>query len=374
MKAPRPIRILHLRSSPFFGSPEKMILSRIKCLPMYDLKYAIGIFDEQLHAENDFHRMSRALNVSTLLLDTAMKRFTRNVTRFNRYVRDKGIHLVCAHDFKSNFYAFFIRMMTGIPVISVFHGRTMKDLKIRIYYLLDALIMSQMDTVICVSESQRNSLLRFLPSRKIQVIPNAVDIEEILRLSGEAATGVPPLYQKQKWIVFVGRLSREKGLIHLIRAFSRLTLIHGQVALLIIGDGPDREKLESFVNSLQLNLSVYFLGFKSNVYPYIRQAEFLVLPSLTEGMPVVILEAFALRKPVVATRVGGIPEVVRNDKEGMLVGARNESELGNAIARLIQRTDTTKQMGENAFRRVRQEHSFDVQTKRYHAIYRKILA
>ena len=192
MNAPPPIRILHLRSSPFFGSPEKMILARIKLLPAYDFQYAIAIFNEQSHAQNDFHQKSQALGVATLLLDTSMKRFAENVTRLNRYVRDKGVHLVCAHDFKSNFYAFFIRMMSGIPAVSVFHGRTMKDLKIRLYYLLDALIMSQMDTVICVAESQRSTLRRLLAENKIKIIPNAVDIEEISRLAGETATGVPP--------------------------------------------------------------------------------------------------------------------------------------------------------------------------------------
>jgi L-malate glycosyltransferase len=264
-------------------------------------------------------------------------------------------------------------MVSVTPAAAVFHDRTMKGLKVRLYYFLDALIMATMDAVICVSESQRRSLGRLLPERKIHFIPNAVDIDEISRLSHESITGVPDLHKRKKWIIFVGRLSREKGVAHLIRAFSRLISLHEQVTLIIIGDGPDRAKLESLTDSLRMTDCVHFMGFQTNVYPYIRNAEFLILPSLTEGMPVVILEAFALEKAVVATRVGGIPGVVQNAKHGLLVEARNESELGNAIARLINEVDLTKRMGTSAYDLEKMEYSFSIQAMRYQSLYRKVL-
>ena len=374
MIARRPIRILHLRSSPFFGSPEKMILSRIRQLPTADYRYAVGVFDEQHGSQNDFHRKSIEAGAATLLLTPSMSRINKNIKKLKRYVRDQGIHIVCSHDFKANFYAFCLRLVSGTRAVGVFHGRTMKDRKVRLYYLLDALIMATMDAVICVSESQRRSLGRLLPERKIHFIPNAVDMEEISRLSDESITGLPNLHRRTKWIVFVGRLSKEKGIPHLIRAFSRLPSLHGQVSLLVIGDGPDRAKLESLTDSLRMTHCVHFTGFQTNVYPYIRNAEFLILPSLTEGMPVVILEAFALQKPVVATRVGGIPGVVQNAKHGLLVEARNETELGNAIARLITEADLTKRMGTSACNLVKMEYTFSIQAKRYQALYREVLA
>ena len=369
-----PMHILQLRASPFLGSPEKMILSRSKRLIERGGRYTIGIFDEQKGDGNTFYECSKGLGIPNILLDASMKRFRANMGILKRNIQQTGIQGVCSHDFKSNFHAFFLRKMTGIPAMCVFHGRTMKDLKIRLYYLLDLLLMSGLDAVICVSESQRIALRRFIPKSRLHVVPNAVDIDEITDLSVELEADNAAISPRRKTIVFVGRLSREKGLSHLIRAFSCLTSFRGQLALDIIGDGPDHRILEALISDLGVEESVRLLGFKENVYPYIQEAEFLVLPSLSEGMPVVILEAFALKKPVVATRVGGIPEMIRHERDGLLIDPKNERQLADAIAHLLLNPLKIVHMGNNAYRRVKREFSFETQTDRYQEIYRMLVS
>jgi glycosyltransferase involved in cell wall biosynthesis len=168
-------------------------------------------------------------------------------------------------------------------------------------------------------------------------------------------------------LVCVARLSREKALAVLVRA-ARLLADEGlEFELAILGDGPERTRLERLVRELALDDFVRFEGWSSGdaVREAVLRARALVLPSLSEGLPVVIMEAFALRRPVIATRVGGIPELVETGVSGWIVDPGSDRSLRDAMREALQRpARELDAMGERGAQRVLVAHDADAQAKR----------
>jgi glycosyltransferase involved in cell wall biosynthesis len=138
-------------------------------------------------------------------------------------------------------------------------------------------------------------------------------------------------------ILAVGRLSKEKAQIDLLHAFRKLSAMHAEIKarLVIVGDGPERGPLEEAAASLGIGDRVVFTGEVRDVEVYYAAANVLVNPSHSEGSPYVLLEAMAAKLPIVATAVGGVPEMVENNQTALLVPASDPSALANAIARVL---------------------------------------
>ena len=197
------------------------------------------------------------------------------------------------------------------------------------------------DSVVVQTERMRIDLLEGLHSKriacppidiasKIQVVPNGVEIRRRRDFEGEK-------------LLYVGRLTRKKGVEYLISAMKLVR----DVDLLVVGDGPDRDRLER----MALGLRVEFVGqiAPDRIYQYLMQAKILILPSLYEGMPNVILEAMAVGVPVIATRVGGIPDLVKDGETGLLVEPGSVDELTQGIKKLIEDDDLRKKLANNSF-------------------------
>ena len=150
-----------------------------------------------------------------------------------------------------------------------------------------------------------------------------------------------PSNGNERSLVCVGRLSSEKGQAGLLRAFADLKERHSDVALRLVGDGPERMGLEKLVADLKLADRVTFIGRlpETDTLAEIAKSDMLVLPSFMEGLPIVLMEAMALGVPVVASRVAGIPELVEDGVNGLLFAPSNWTELGACIERLL--TDDT---------------------------------
>jgi len=368
-----PIRVMHFRASPFLGSPERLLLGRQKRLNPKECVYAVGIFNEQPGGKNDFYEALKEAGASSFLLSDSMVFFARDLLMMTRKIREFRPHLLCTHDYKSNLYGFFLSKRIGIPVLSTFHGITQKDRKIAVYQWIDARILRSFNAILCVSQATRRKLSKRIPNIALYAVPNAVDIQQVQSLAErdlqEASNCLEP---ETRTVLFAGRLSKEKGLIHLLQAAELLAPRHPKVRFLVLGNGPEEEKMKAYVLKKHLNHSIRFLGYIKNIYAYLKLADFLVLPSLQEGMPVVILEAFALGKAVVASRVGGIPELVQNGVSGILVEPGNAEGLGSAIESLLGNPQDLLEMGKRAYDLVT-HYNFEIQAMRYTAVYREIL-
>ena len=174
-------------------------------------------------------------------------------------------------------------------------------------------------------------------------------------------------------VVSAGRLSPEKGHRFLIDALASIKAEIRDTYFVFCGEGVCQPELENRARELGVLSHCRFVGFRRDM-PRIYQAmDFLVLPSLTEGLPNVVLEAFAYERPVVATAVGGVPEVVVDGENGWLVPSQDPEKLAAAITKMIRDSESRKRMGKAGRKKVEREFTFDAQTPQLVEIYRKML-
>ncbi|HRI38018.1 MAG TPA: glycosyltransferase, partial [Nitrospira sp.] len=180
---------------------------------------------------------------------------------------------------------------------------------------------------------------------RIEVVRNAIDIEEMqsaaITQPGDLK-GIADIIGKGRYMVAVGRLSPEKGHRVLVEAMSQVVRQCPDVRLFIIGEGQEADVLLDQIRTLGLDGHVRLAGFSRQVASYIRHAAMLVNPSYSEGLPNVVLEARALNKPIVATKVGGVPEIMADGCGGWLVPPGDPEAMARAIIRLWEGGDLVR--------------------------------
>ena len=248
--------------------------------------------------------------------------------------------VIWTHSVKSH----FLVRLAGLPRqarwVAYHHGYTVPALRTRVYNQLDRWSHRGADRVITVCRDFAALLERQGVARerlRVQPVPirpavdgvpesTVRDLRSRLQLPGEAAV-----------ILTVGRLSREKGHADLLRSFARLRAMNPgrDLRLVIVGEGPELDGLRQLRTSLGLDAVVVFTGQQSVVRPYYAMSDVFVLPSHSEGSPNVLLEAMDARLPVVATAVGGVPEIATHERDALLVPARDSLAMANALNRVL---------------------------------------
>ncbi|MDP7423417.1 MAG: glycosyltransferase family 4 protein [bacterium] len=235
----------------------------------------------------------------------------------------------------------FLKPWHRLPVIFYAHGRR--------GWASQALLQRLSDRVIAVS--------RFIASTFPQpdhpgltVLHNGIPLpasstnvekKEIKALSRTFGLNHGPV------IGSVGRLSRVKGYHDLLAAFPPIIARHPQTRLLLVGEGGERENLEQLTKQLEISENVVFTGFQSHVAPFFELMDVFVLPSTwQEPFGLVVIEAMAARLPVVATRLGGVPEIVLHEANGLLVDKNQPDDIARAVNRLLDSPETASAMGE----------------------------
>ncbi|MEW5818233.1 MAG: glycosyltransferase, partial [Spirochaetota bacterium] len=156
----------------------------------------------------------------------------------------------------------------------------------------------------------------------------------------------------------VARLHSDKGVEDLVRAAAALELSRINFRIILAGDGPERSRLEQLAERLGVRSRLLFLGFRNDIDSLLQTFDLFVLPSREEGLPMSVLEAMSFGIPVVATRVGGVPEIVLHNQTGILVPDHSPRELARAISTLIQNPVLARKLGEAGRLRVQNHFSF----------------
>lgn len=203
---------------------------------------------------------------------------------------------------------------------------------------LVALVLNEADRVIAVSDFLRREALAIGGSeKKARVIYGGVSTREAIQ--GEGG-------DRGKRVLFIGALVRQKGVDTLIRAFKKVMERYGDAELVIVGDGAERKGLERLCR--ELGVKARFKGYVDDTGEALRKSAVLVLPSREEGFGLVLLEAMASGVPVVAARVGGIPEIV-NEENGLLVKSGDPEALAEAISRVLEDRELRERLVEKGF-------------------------
>jgi glycosyltransferase involved in cell wall biosynthesis len=284
------------------------------------------------------------------------------IPRLIRLMRDGQYDIVHTHMFASNLLGRVAAMLAGVPVI-VSTVQLIADREAWWEILVDRLLQQRTDTMIASSQAVRQSFIqRGIRPAKIAVIYNSVDFARFDAVDREAARRAARQafgWDNDHFVVgAVARLERIKGLDYLIEAAQTVAEAIPQVRFLVVGDGPQREALLSRVRHLELGGRCIFTGLRSDVPQILPAFDLFVLPSLSEALGIAAIEALASGVPVVASRVGGVPEVVIHGETGLLVPPGDATQLAEAILYMAANLAEAKQWAERGQKRVRR--MFDV--------------
>jgi glycosyltransferase involved in cell wall biosynthesis len=317
-------------------------------------------------------------NIQVDLIDERFRFDVRVVEELKRVVERKRPDVIQTHNVKSHFIMRLSGLWRDIPWIAFHHGYTTTDLKMRTYNQLDRWSLRKAHRVVTMNKIFAEQLMQAGASRKgMRILHNAIDVESILNVNLEEAIKLKTrlgIAEEENVIIAIGRLSQEKGQIDLIRAFATLLQQQAklQTKLVIVGEGPEREKLEQEINLLKIKEHVVFAGQVSDVKPFYAIADLMVLPSHSEGSPNVLLEAMAANVPVVTTSVGGVPEIATDKENALFVEARNSKALAQAISQLLNDREFARKLATNAQQRVIKNHSPQSRLRSLLEIYREL--
>jgi glycosyltransferase involved in cell wall biosynthesis len=355
----RPIRVCHVSMCLLTGGLERLLVefSRLhdtrQFAPQFVALDQLGAPAEDIVAEGCL--VTSLGNVSG--------RWAR-LRRLSRLFRKHEIDLVHTHNTYAHFYAAPAARWANVPaIINTQHGRgcgsgwkAQTQFRIANRFADRVVGVSQDAARMCRDEDPRSA-------HNIMAIHNGIDVD---RFTFHGPNRNAPA-------ITVARLSREKDFPTLLRAVQIAIADVPDFRLRIVGDGAERQALENLSHELQIDDHIEFLGERNDVPSLLSQSGFFVSSSLTEGISLTLLEAMSVGLPVLATAVGGTPEIVVEDQTGCLVPASNPAALAAAIVRLCNRRDEWPAMGHLGRQRVEQSFSIRTMIREYESLYRDCL-
>lgn len=231
------------------------------------------------------------------------------------------------------------------------------------------------ENIVAVSGGVRENLCTefHIPARRITVIHNGTDIQHSTEVERQLVAATWGLGSQDRIVSVIGRLARQKGLEYLLDAVECVRRIFPHLRVLIVGEGEMSEVLRALIRKKGLTHNVLLCGSHASVAPFIDMAEFIVLPSLWEGLPGGAIESIALGKPVVASNVGGLPEVVEHGRNGLLVQPADIKMLADAMLFMLHDRAVVQAMGREARKIAAERFTLATMMSRYEQYYRRIM-
>jgi glycosyltransferase involved in cell wall biosynthesis len=331
-----------------------------------------------MESPNEFVKAARELGLEVDIVPERFRFDLRVIPGLRANIERRAPDIVLTHHVKSHFLMKLSRLWQKYPWVAFHHGYTKTHLREQLYNRMDRLSLPTARRVITVCEAFAREL------RKAGVAPERISVQHNSISREEAATADEVQAVKTRFgiaegepiVLAIGRLSSEKAHIDLLAAFRHLLKVNpeSRAKLIIVGDGPERSRLEAAVLSYGINTRVHFAGQISNVKPYYAAAKVLVLPSHSEGSPYVLLEAMAAGLAIVATKVGGVPEMVEDEESALLVALRDSEMMAGAISRVLTEDGLARKLTLNASALVNTRYSPETYVRSLVEIYRGVIS
>lgn len=296
--------------------------------------------------------------------------------QIRQYIIESGIELICTHDYRSHILSYWatgkLRKQGKVRWIAFSRGWTSDTLRVQVYTMLEKFFVRFADHIVAVSEAQRERLRRLLiPPDKMSVVHNSIDVGNLKRIESENLRSRYDFPPDSIILLSAGRFSSEKGQAILVEAMKIALASEARLRLVLYGDGPELASVRMKVTNLKLEDKILLPGFEKNLLSHLKGADLLVNPSLSEGLPNIVLEAMALGVPVVATAVGGVPEIITDGIEGRLVPPGDAAHLAEAIIRMARSPQEAAEIADSARQRIQKEFSYESQMAALRAIYQR---
>jgi glycosyltransferase involved in cell wall biosynthesis len=369
-------RILYIIDNLEFGGGERVFLQLIKGLCA---KYDVSVI---AHPGGLFFQELEKVEVKIYPIDMIGRFCLKRLVEIRKIINEEIVDIVHSQGARSDFTARLVSFSGKRPkIISTVAmpvlGFDVSVFKKMTYYCADWITSPLVDRYLVVSKILKNHLTIHYPisPSRIEVIYNGIEVDqyrsdEALKCAWRNKNG----FQKNDMlIVAIGRLVWQKGFEYLIECVSEIARTYPDVKILIVGDGPLRQRLEALSKELGVRDNVIFAGFRSDIKEILSAIDILVIPSILEGFPMITLEAMAMAKPIIATNIDGITEQIADGVNGILVPPKDPSALAKAVMQVLNDKELARTMGLVAREKVEQEFSVEKMVSETEKVYLSLL-
>lgn len=363
------MRLVHLTSSTFFGGPERQMLGLALAMPDH-VRTTFASFSEGGRC-NAFLDEVRAKGFPTVALGADFPHVLAAVRELTGLLRETACDTLICHGYKAHILGRLAAHRVGIPAVAVSRGWTGETRKVKLYEWLDRRHLRFMDHVVCVAEGQAAKVRRWcgVPASRLTVIRNSARLGAFETQDPTARPRLlgffPADIGVSRVVLAAGRLSPEKGFGVLVEAAVQICRENPGAGVALFGEGVLRPDLERRVKELGLAGRFVMPGLRTDLDALIGAADVVVLPSFTEGLPNVALEASAAGIPVVATAVGGTPEAVIDGETGFLVPPGKSQPIAERVGEVLRSDSLRAKFGAAGRERMRTLFTFDAQAVAY---------
>jgi len=361
----RPCKVLWLIKGLGVGGAERLLAASVPYLDRSRFDYEIAYFLPQKTA---FVEHFTSHGIPVFCIDSRNLLDPRIISRLTRLLKEREVRILDIHLPYPGVIGRIAGRQAGVQTIvytehSLSVQRRLTGFRF-VSFLANILTYGLNDLIVTVSRDTYNDVRRFNFWRTpVQLVYNGIDLESLTarprdRVAARRALRIP---ENHKIVGHVANLAPKKKQDDLLRAASIVLAHYPEVTFVMVGRGPLLDRLQHFARTLGIERNVRFLGFVEDVYQVVDTFDIFALSSLHEGLPTVAIEAMALGKPVVATRVGGTPEVVTDGVDGFLTAPRNPDELAERLVKLLRDDQLRHAMGERAIAKAHER--FDIRRR-----------
>ena len=368
-------KVLQLISSIGFFGAENVIAELVTELAASEFEPIIGVIRNLKNPHLELIDFARKNNIESVIFEAQRQFDLQTIASIRNFIKGNNVDIVQTHGYKSNFYAIFAALFENVHLLATCHPWIKTSRRGKAYAKIDKLLLKKFSRIVAISDQVKKEILDAgIPDNKISIIDNGINL---LRFEEQFDTkeirkqfGIP---LESQVIGTVGRLDLEKGHHILLEAAKIVIQKNPSTFFVIVGDGYLKNDLKSRAEQLKIEDHILLPGIIKEVPKILSVFDVFVLPSLTEGLPMALLEAMAAKKPVIASRVGAIPKVIIDNETGILIKPGNANELSKAVIDLLQDKFKADLITKNAYNKIVQEFSSSRMAKQYINIYENML-
>ena len=364
------MNILQLISSGGYYGAENVVVALSESLARKNCRSLIGVFRHKTQQNEELTRQAQRRGLAVLPIPCRGRWDWQTIRAIREILISQKIDVLHTHGYKPDIYGYLASRELGIARVATCHSWNHDTAAVRAYELLDSLFLRGFDAIVAVSGAMVISLRSSgICESRIRIINNGVEISSF---SGDRSNPPQAAGATELVVGTVCRLVPLKGLEYFLRAARDVLGEFPSVKFVIAGSGPERKNLECIAQDLRIKANVSFLGHCADIPALYASLDVFVLASLDEAMPMAVLEALASKKPVIATSVGAVPQLVIPEKTGLLVPPKHVQALKSAILRLLRDPGLRSQLGESGAALVRRTHSHDAMADNYLELYEQV--
>lgn len=371
------MKVLHLISGGDGGGAKTHVITLLKRLMNEGINVELLCI-----MEGAFTEEAKKAGIPIKIIHQKKRYSLKPILEIKKYIAKGDYDIVHCHGARANYIAFFIKNSFNIPFITTLHSDYKLDFKDSIYKQaifmpINAIALRKFDYILAVTKAFKNMLIeRGFDEKKLKVIYNGINMQKEIKTLDKIEFLKQyniPYNQDYLYVGIAARLQQVKGLKHFLEASKILLKDNKNIMFLIAGSGTLEDSMKSFIKDNHLQDNVKMLGFVSDINSFYNALDINVLTSYSESFPYALLEGARLKKATIATAVGGIPEMIKDNETGFLIKPHSSKEIAKKIDILLKDKNLMSSFGESFYKYAYDHFSDEKMAKTHIDIYKNIL-